>query len=138
MQFQVDTASRAPIYQQLAAQIRAAVARGTLKAGDRLPSVRQLSTDLVVNPNTVARGYTELEREGVVNTRPGLGVFIAEWKSELTKKVRQRRLAELVDQLLTGAVHLGFSAEEVLAVVTERLQAFRWPASPALKGDAGA
>lgn len=138
MQFQVDTASRTPIYRQLAAQIRAAIARGNLNPSDRLPSVRQLSTDLVVNPNTIARCYTELEREGVVNARPGLGVFVAERKSELTKKARQRRLAELVDELLTAAVHLGFSAEEVVAQVTERLQQFHWPTGvPAIAPEPG-
>ena len=126
MQFQINTASRLPIYQQLATQVRQAVARGTLKPGDRLPSVRQLSRELVVNPNTVARVFTELEREGITNTRPGLGVFIAEPKAELTKQVRERRLIDLLDNLLTEAVHLGFSAQEVISLVGQRTQRFQW------------
>ncbi len=67
----------------------------------------------MINPNTVARAYTELEREGLVTNRPGRGVFVAEPKDELTKEARRRRLLESLDRLLTEAVHLGFSEEEV-------------------------
>ena len=129
MLFQIDAASRSPIYRQLAQQIREAVARGRLAPEERLPSVRDLSRQLVINPNTVARVYTELEREGVLNTRPGLGVFIAQPRNDLTRKARKDRLTALVDQLLTEAVHLGFSAEESLALVSERMEKFQFPQS---------
>src|SRR4029078_9016394 len=92
MEFIIESASRVPIYRQLVGQIREAVARGRLKADERLPSVRELSRQLVINPNTVARVYTEWEREGVLNTRPGLGVFVAQPKSDLTKRARKDRL----------------------------------------------
>ena len=127
MQFQIDTASRTPIYRQLVGQIRAAVARGQLLPEARLPSVRDLSRQLVINPNTVARVYTELEREGVLNTRPGLGVFVAQPRSELTRRVRKDRLTTLVDELLTEAVHLGFSGEEVQGLLNDRMSRFAWP-----------
>jgi GntR family transcriptional regulator len=127
MNFQCDTASRTPIYKQLMEQVREAVAQGRLEPGERLPSVRQLSRELVVNPNTVARSYTELEREGVLNTRQGLGVFVAERQSGLTKKARRERLTESLDRFLTEAVHLGFSAEEVVSTVEERLAKFQFP-----------
>lgn len=127
MNFQCDTASRTPIYRQLMEQVREAVAQGRLEPGERLPSVRQLSRELVVNPNTVARSYTELEREGVLNTRQGLGVFVAERQSGLTKKARRERLTESLDRFLTEAVHLGFSAEEVVSTVEERLVKFQFP-----------
>jgi GntR family transcriptional regulator len=110
----------------LARQLREAVARGRLQPDDRLPSVRDLSRTLVINPNTVARVYTELEREGILNTRPGLGVFVARPKDDLTKKVRKERFQELLDHFLTEAVHLGFTADEVLGCVTERVRQFRW------------
>lgn len=130
--FQIDATSRLPIYRQLAEQIRSGVARGRLKPGERLPSVRELSRRLVVNPNTIARVYTELEREGVLHTRQGLGVFVAEPKAELTKKVRRQKLVELLDRLLTEAVHLGFTADEVVNLVSERAGQFQWqPAAPA-------
>jgi GntR family transcriptional regulator len=127
MLFQIDAASRSPIYRQLAQQIREAVARGRLAPESRLPSVRDLSRQLVINPNTVARVYTELERDGVLNTRPGLGVFIAQPRNDLTKKARKDRLMALADQFLTEAVHLGFSAEESLALVSERMEKFQFP-----------
>lgn len=127
MLFQIDAASRSPIYRQLAQQIREAVARGRLAPESRLPSVRDLSRQLVINPNTVARVYTELERDGVLNTRPGLGVFVAQPRNDLTKRARKDRLTALVDQLLTEAVHLGFSAEESLALVSERMEKFQFP-----------
>jgi GntR family transcriptional regulator len=126
MEFQCDTSSRVPIYRQLVEQIRQGVARGRLKAGSRLPSVRVLSRELVVNPNTVARAYTELEREGVLNTRQGLGVFVAAQQADLSAAARRERLAEALDRFLTEAVHLGFSAEDVLAAVTKRIHGFQF------------
>lgn len=127
MQFQIDIASRTPIYRQLAGQIREAIARGRLRPEERLPSVRDLSRTLVINPNTVARVYTELEREGVLNTRPGLGVFVAQPRTDLTRHARRERLTTLADELLTEAVHLGFSAEEVQALIAQRMARFAWP-----------
>ncbi|MBI3962843.1 MAG: GntR family transcriptional regulator [Deinococcus sp.] len=129
MNLYIDTASRLPIYQQLVLQVREAVARGDLQPGTRLPSVRLLSQELVVNPNTVARAYTELERESILVSRPGLGVFVAEPRTELTKAARDRRLAEVLDRFLTEAVHLGYAAEEVVRLVTKRVQEFQWNAA---------
>ena len=126
MEFRIDPSSRLPIYRQLTNQYREAVARGKLLPEERLPSVRELSRTLVVNPNTIARVYTELEREGLLNTRPGLGVFVAEPKAELTKKVRKERLQRLLDGFLTEAVHLSFSAAEVVTMVSEGVKHFRW------------
>lgn len=126
MEFQVDPTTRMPIYRQLMDQIRLAVARGRLKPGSRLPSVRVLSRELVVNPNTIARVYTELERDGVLNTRPGLGVFVAEPQADLSAATRKQRLAEIIDGFLTDAVHLGFSAEDVIDALTKRIRAFQF------------
>ena len=126
MEFRIDTSSRLAIYRQLARQLREAVARGVLRADDRLPSVRELSRMLVINPNTVARVYTELEREGILSTRPGLGVFVAVPKAELTKKVRKERLQELLDHFLTEAVHLGFTANEVIESIKDGVKQFQW------------
>ena len=127
MEFQVDVASRIPIYRQLRDQIRLAVAQGRIQAEDQLPSVRELSRTLVVNPNTIARVYTELEREGVLNTRPGLGVFVAKFQSEMTKKSRRDRFLESLDRFLTDAVHLGMTRDEVMQGVTDRVTRFQWP-----------
>jgi GntR family transcriptional regulator len=126
MRFQVTTASRVPIYQQLTQQIREAIARGELPPGARLPSVRQLSDELVVNPNTVARAFTELEREGILLSQPGRGIFVAQPGTDLTRAARDRRLEELLDRWLTEAVHLGYSAEEVVRLVAQRAEQFKW------------
>ena len=126
MEFRIEPTSRQAIYRQLSEQIREAIATGRLAEGERLPSVRELSRTVVVNPNTIARVYTELERDGVLNTRPGLGVFVARPRQELTKKARHDRLIRHVDTLLTEAVHLGFAAEEVTGLVAERMNRFRW------------
>jgi GntR family transcriptional regulator len=128
MVFHVDTASRLPIYQQLAQQIREAIARGDLQPEERLPSVRQLSEELTVNPNTIARTYVELEREGLVVSRPGKGIFVAQPGTDLTKAARDRRLVELLDRWLTEAVHLGYSADEVVRLVAQRAEQFQWNA----------
>lgn len=126
MELTVDTGSREPIYRQLAIQIREGVARGRLAPGDKLPSVRELSQQLVVNPNTIARAYTELERDGVLHTRQGMGVYIARPATELTKAARKKRLVEPIDALLTAAIYLGFGRDEVLQLVQERSESFRW------------
>lgn len=126
MEFFIDSSSRLPICRQLSGQIREAIARGKLQPDDRLPSVRELSRTLVVNPNTVARVYGDLEREGILNTRPGLGVFVAQPGSELSRKVRKERLQQAVDRFLTEAVHLGFTAEEVHALVSEKVKQYQW------------
>jgi GntR family transcriptional regulator len=126
VEFFIDSSSRSPIYRQLTCQIREAIARGKLQPEERLPSVRELSRTLVVNPNTIARVYTELEREGILNTRQGLGAFVAQPGSELSRKVRKERLQEALDGFLTEAVHLGFTADEVLTLVAEQIKQFQW------------
>jgi GntR family transcriptional regulator len=126
LQFSISPTSGLPIYEQLIDQICAGVARGQLRPDQRLPSVRELSQLLVVNPNTVARAYTELEREGVLYTRPGLGVFVAPIPSPLSKKSRRERLISHVDRLLVDAVRSGFSAEELLDFVAQRAKQYQW------------
>ena len=128
MDFNVDVASRTPIYRQLAEQIRSAIARGRLKADERLPSVRDLSRRLVINPNTVAKVYTELERDGVLVTRHGLGVFVAQPGSDLSRKARRERLTALLDIFFTEAVLLGFTADDVRELVQDRIGQVQWQA----------
>jgi GntR family transcriptional regulator len=131
MALHVDTSSRLPIYQQLVQQIREAIARGELKPEENLPSVRHLSRDLVINPNTVSRAYNELERDGLLVSRPGRGIYVAQPRNDLTRAARDRRLTEQLDLWLTEAVHLGFSAEQVLRLVAVRVEQFQWQPSGA-------
>ena len=126
MEFQCDPTSRVPIYRQLIDQVRQGIARGKLRPGVRLPSVRVLSRELVVNPNTVARAYTDLEREGMLHTRQGLGVFVAAPQAELSAAVRRERFAEALERFLTEAVHLGFDADDVIAAVAKQIKNFHF------------
>lgn len=126
MKWNVTPSSPLPIYQQLSQQIREAVAQGRLQPDEQLPSVRDLSKLLVVNPNTIARTYTELEREGVLYTRQGLGVFVSRPVVEQSKSVRTKKLQESLDVWLTSAVYLGFRAEEVEELLSQRLGLFQW------------
>ena len=112
-------------------QIRESIARGELLPETALPSVRQLSRELVVNPNTVARAYTELEREGLLVSRPGRGIYVAQPRNDLTQTARDRRLGEQLDRWLTEAVHLGYSPGEVLRLVAQRVGQFQWNADRA-------
>jgi GntR family transcriptional regulator len=75
--FTVDPHTGVPIYLQLIEQVKRSVALGVLAAGERLPTVKQLATDLTINPNTVARAYRELERDGVIETNVGRGSFVS-------------------------------------------------------------
>ena len=116
----VDARDPMPIYAQLERRIRAAIAARRLQPGDQLPTVRQLAVALRVNANTVARVYAQLERDGVLQTRRGVGTFIAEPSTraaQLGDQARRHELQRLVQGLLTEAGTLGFSTEDVVAAL---------------------
>jgi GntR family transcriptional regulator len=118
----VDPASGLPLYLQIVQQVRWRAATGALQPGERLPSVRELATQLRINPNTVAKAITELEREGVVETRRGSGTFLAEAATRLTKTERRRLVAESCDRAVTDAFHLQWKPEELRALFGERVE----------------
>ena len=120
MALHVDTASRLPIYQQLAQQIREAIARGELEPAVGLPSVRQLSRELVINPNTVARAYRELEQAGVVVKRSTAGTFVSDAGSPLARRERLKILTERIDALLAEAHQMNIDVDEVIALLRQR------------------
>jgi GntR family transcriptional regulator len=112
----VDLRDRTPIYAQLERGLRAAIATGRLRAGDQLPTVRQLAVELRVNANTVARVYAELERAGVLETRRGVGSFVAA-STERARSPREheRRLKAFVTRVLADAGEAGFTIDELQA-----------------------
>ena len=114
MQIRVIPGSNAAIYRQIADQIRRAVVSGQLSVGDPLPSVRQLAKELVVNPNTVAKAYAELVRDGVLETQAGRGAYVAKRREVFTKTERLRRLDEAIDTVISEALTLGFDRQETL------------------------
>ncbi len=120
----ISTGSPTPIYRQLIDQIRMVVLRGRLAPGDQLPSVRSLAIRLVINPNTVARAYGELTRDGVIVSQRGKGYFVARKRQVYTKAHQRRRLAPLVDALVSEAALLEVPADDVVVAVQERLREY--------------
>jgi GntR family transcriptional regulator len=116
--FTVDPSDPTPLYAQLGRGIRAAIASGRLKIGDRLPTVRQLAVDLRVNANTVAKVYAELERAGLLATQRGIGTFVRDHPTPTaptTRRDRERDLRPLVDRLLADASAIGLALPEIIA-----------------------
>lgn len=118
----IDPRDPTPIYAQLERAIRSAVATGAMHPGDRLPTVRQLAVDLQVNANTVARVYGELERAGVLETRRGVGTFVAPRDDDGHAPECRRRLSELTERFLADALALGFDADVAIEALRSRAQ----------------
>lgn len=122
--FKLNPDDPLPLYAQLERAIRGAVATGVLKLGDQLPTVRQLAVDLKVNANTVAKVYAELERQGALATRRGVGTFIhgSPVAPVATAKARRTKdLAALAQRFLAEAASVGFTSEELL----DQMQRYR-------------
>src|SRR5262249_20491337 len=118
---QITTGSTTPIYRQIVEQVRLAVATGALAPGEAMPSVRSLAEQLVVHANTVVKAYGELVREGVLDSRQGLGFFVAEKRQIYSQAERLRRLGHAVEAFIHEAVCLDFTPEEIRKVVDEKL-----------------
>ena len=120
MQLRISIDGGAPIYQQIVEQVKRLIAGGRLQPGCDIPPIRVLAEQLRINPNTVARAYLELQREGVIVTRQGSGTVVAESKPTMPRKEKLKILARSADLLLTDASHLDIPLEDVLALVRER------------------
>ena len=111
----IDASLPLPIYAQLDRAIRAAVATGKLVPGGQLPTVRQLAVELSVNANTVARVYLDLERAGIVETRRGVGTFVAvEQPAHGARRGREAELRGLAKRVLDEAAARGFSVDDLV------------------------
>ena len=110
----LDYRDARPIYEQVKDGLRRLMVTGVLRSGDRLPSVRQLATQLTVNPNTIARAYSELEAEGYVCTVSGKGTFVAEVQSQNAE--RKRELTARLLPILQELRELGMTREEYMSL----------------------
>src|SRR5580658_7321475 len=119
MQFCLDLKSGVPVYRQIIDQVHAARASGAIRAGDQLPTVRQLAVDLSINPNTVMRAYRELELTGALTTHQGTGTFITHAKVEQDSAERDRKLDQLVSEFVSRAGRDGFTVKEVRSRLKE-------------------
>src|SRR6516162_3931975 len=122
IQFTLDAKSGVPIYRQIQDQIRYGIGSGKLRPGEQLPTVRALAVDLSVNPNTVIKAYTELERLGILTTEQGSGTFVAPQPAvALTAQERQAKLKALCAEFLSQVAGYGFGPEDVLQAIRRLL-----------------
>jgi len=121
----ISPASDVPIFRQIVQQIQRAVATGRLRVGEQLPPVRALAESLVINPNTVARAYQDLIRDGVLESRAGRGVFVSPQRQIFADAERNRRLQQAAEQLCHEARLLDFTIKEVHTILDEAWRALQ-------------
>src|SRR3954465_10113267 len=120
MLFQLNYKSGKAVYLQLVDQVKAAAASGALHEGSPLPGIRPLAEELRVNRNTVAKAYSELENQGVIETIVGKGCFVRANHSPYKKEIRRKLLAEMMDEAVIHAHHLQIVKAEFLRIADER------------------
>ena len=124
MWFNIDPRDNIPIFIQIKDQIKRAIAGGILQKGDKLPSVRELSKELTVNPNTVSKAYQELENEGIIRKERGIGMFVASNTTEDQQKNEQILQAQF-NKVLTQAYHLNISKSRIKELFLEELNSWK-------------
>ena len=122
MDLRLDITSTVPAFQQLVDQVKAAVARGALRPGDPIPSVRHLAAQVLVNPNTVARAYRELDREGVILARRGLGYFVTDGAVAACRADRGDAFADKLATVVRDARDAGLTEDEIRRVFDQILE----------------
>ncbi len=120
MQIHISTSDGVPIYLQIVNQVKYLVAAGRLQPGEELPPIRTLAEQLIINPNTVARAYRELETAGIVTKRRTAGTYVSEHGSPLARQERLKIVTERVDALLAEARQLDVSIEQIVKLIHER------------------
>jgi len=120
VQIHISPSDGLPIYQQVVNQIKYLVAAGRLATGEELPPIRALAEKLIVNPNTIARAYRELETAGIVEKRRTTGTFVTEQGCPLAKRERVKILTQRIDQLLAEAIQMNVNYDEVLKLIKQR------------------
>jgi GntR family transcriptional regulator len=120
MNIQISEQDQSPIYQQIVNQVKLQVSSGRLRPDEELPSIRALAERLLINPNTVARAYRELEMAGIVTKRRNTGSYISQCVAPIEPVQRLELLAEKVDALLIDAKQLNVSTDEVVGLIYQR------------------
>lgn len=123
--FFLNPSSGVPLYVQLQQQLEQRILSGQLLHGAQLPSVRDLSAELHINPLTVVKVYQALEREGFVETKRGLGTYVAHESPALKIEARRRQIGPAVEQLVAEALHLGLGEKEIQALLSEKFRQFK-------------
>ena len=133
MQIHISPSDGVPIYLQIVNQVKYLVASGRLAPGEELPPIRALAEQLLVNPNTVARAYRELETAGVVTKRRGAGTYVSDAGSPLARRERLDILTERIDALLAEARQMNVDVEEIIDLVRRRDRAMTRPSQGGMK-----
>jgi GntR family transcriptional regulator len=120
MQLHLSPRDGLPIYRQIVNQVKYLVAAGRLTPGEELPPIRVLAEKLVINPNTVARAYLELEQAGLVTKRHGSGTYVSDAGSPLKRAERLKLLTQRADALLAEARHLDVDFDDLIALIRQR------------------
>src|ERR1700743_215626 len=120
MQIHISTTDGVPIYQQIVNQIKYLVSSGRLTAGEELPPIRALAEKLVINPNTVARAYRELENAGIVEKRRTAGTYVSDQGSPLARRERMKILSERIDALVGESRQMNNAVEGVIKLLEQR------------------
>jgi len=118
----IETSSFIPIYEQIKKEIKSRISLGMLKRDEPLPSIRDLAAELIVNPNTVARAYRELEMEGFIYTRKGKGCFVADDSSSLISEERVKILNKIFDDAIEEAIKFDCAGAVIAKAFEERLR----------------
>ena len=129
---EVNPRSGVPIYVQIVEQVRHALEVGGLRSGERLPTVRQLAGELTIAPNTIVKAYNELQRMGLVESRPGVGTVVVEGVEEVAREQRVEAIFERLRVLVRDAASLGISEDELWASLNSEFE--RIPRSAEEKG----
>lgn len=116
--FVIDLMSRVPVYEQIINQVEEKILIGVLKAGDKMPSVRSLSIELSINPNTIQKAYTELDRKQLIITVPGKGAFVSDKASEVILTASRDKLTELTN-MVKQMRFAGINKEEIIDIVNK-------------------
>ncbi|MGD0630739.1 MAG: GntR family transcriptional regulator [Terracidiphilus sp.] len=135
MNLRINFSSGVPIYVQLMEQIKHAADTGAIREGEQLPTIRKIAEELAMNPNTVARAYRELEREGVVEVRHGSGVFVAAPQASSAKTVEIRKAGETLRHAVQKGMELGLSESELRRVFENELSKQLDKPGPARSGN---
>lgn len=131
MQIHISSHDGVPIYLQIVNQVKYLVATGRMAPGEELPPIRTLAEQLLINPNTVARAYRELEQAGVVTKRRTAGTYVSDATSPLSRRERMKIVTERVDALLVEARQMNIDIETLIEVIQDRDEAINSAAAAA-------
>lgn len=119
LRLHIDPGSSVPIYQQIVKAVKVAVAKGVLSPGERMPTVRELAASTMMNPNTAAKAYQELEREGIIETLRSKGTFVSIKRPAMNNEHKHQVIKELLEKILVESFYLGLGEEELTQLMQQ-------------------